>query len=30
MRGKGGGEGEGGEITQTMYVHMNKIQSKNK
>jgi hypothetical protein len=28
MRGKGGGEGEGGEITQTMYAHMNKIQSK--
>jgi hypothetical protein len=30
MGGKGGDGGNGGEMTQTMYVHMNKIKIKKK
>jgi hypothetical protein len=26
--GKGGGRGKGGEMTQTLYAHMNKIKAK--
>jgi hypothetical protein len=30
MGGKGGGGGKGGEMTQTLYAHMNKIKIKKK